>query len=391
MHNWIVAGVLYIPAAELRAGWLYAGVTCMDARAVFELTVTVALPPPAPLVGDAVLTEQPGVAAAAAAAPAAAGAGAAAAMADAAPGSVACDNCGQRVPAVTLQLHSAFCARHNTRCRVAGCGALLRRGDEASHVHCGACTHVARSPAAAAKHTRVAHTPVACSCGAALEPAALRLHRAGTCVRRLITCSFCGATVRAGEPPADHADRLAGLSGHESYCGSRTAACDYCRRPVQLKRMGVHVGTVHVGAGPPPPRPLEAAPSYAADGASFAEMDGAAAPDASAPAWVCAACTLSNAPEERVCGACGADRPGRGGGGGDGGGGAPDWVRGAVQPPGPPAVGARCGNEPCAARASQSVRGRPRRECDCARTPWGRGCRARRGSTACARGATTVS
>jgi hypothetical protein len=78
----------------------------------------------------------------------------------------------------------------------------------------------------------------------------------------------CGVTlvvVQAGEPPLDHNDVLAGLTGHESYCGSRTQRCPLCSANVALKRALFHNIAVHgtSSASMGAPAPIDGASSPA--------------------------------------------------------------------------------------------------------------------------------
>jgi len=45
----------------------------------------------------------------------------------------------------------------------------------------------------------------------------------------------------AGAPPAEHKDRINGLTAHESECGSRTETCNECGKYVMMKEMDAHV------------------------------------------------------------------------------------------------------------------------------------------------------
>ena len=113
-------------------------------------------------------------------------------------GSVLCSHCKQAVPEHRLQLHEAYCARHNVVCdyNEGGryCGAVVRRVDmeagrhkhcdvcgvvvvvtqggggdgeeRGGHEHCGVCGVVAAGRQLREKHERVVHGEVACECGA---------------------------------------------------------------------------------------------------------------------------------------------------------------------------------------------------------------------------------
>lgn len=49
-----------------------------------------------------------------------------------------CGNCGEWIPGTRMQLHSAYCERHNTNCTL--CRRTIRRAAMESHWHCLQCT-----------------------------------------------------------------------------------------------------------------------------------------------------------------------------------------------------------------------------------------------------------
>eukprot|EP00999_Lentomonas_sp_LEN2_P000339 NODE_133_length_2162_cov_92.352826_g110_i0.p1 GENE.NODE_133_length_2162_cov_92.352826_g110_i0~~NODE_133_length_2162_cov_92.352826_g110_i0.p1 ORF type:complete len:655 (-),score=75.89 NODE_133_length_2162_cov_92.352826_g110_i0:155-2119(-) len=150
-----------------------------------------------------------------------------------------CDNCLQYVPEASFMMHEAFCYRNNTLCQV--CKRVLKKSENAQHVHCNRCDKVL-TPAQAEKHEVMVHSPMQCTCGSELPLNALQIHRKTDCPDRVIICRFCGDQVSAGSS-ADVTDlnsKLSGLSPHESYCGSRTILCQLCRQSVKLKDMEIH-------------------------------------------------------------------------------------------------------------------------------------------------------
>ena len=164
-----------------------------------------------------------------------------------APDTRECEHCGARVPAMSYDRHTAFCARNNTRCVVAGCGKTIRRGEEAQHAHCDACELVSTA-ADIVKHKAVWHSEYSCECGLKMKLKQLIQHARVECERRLVMCRYCGSSVVAGGVADDEADALMGLCGHESYCGSRTRSCPLCADRIALKRFEEHSRLLHAGA-----------------------------------------------------------------------------------------------------------------------------------------------
>ena len=208
-----------------------------------------------------------------------------------------CATCSAVVPTTSLSLHAAVCARQNVRCAAPGCGAVLRRGASAdAHRHCDECGCVVSPGVPQRKHSQVRHAVRKCEdCTFSGPLANLRTHALYECHGRLVTCRFCGATAPAGPPPADHGDRIRGLSEHESYCGSRTVPCGTCRVPTRLKSYETHCAVAHPGMPVLPPA-LEV---------SLPPRSRSRAVSQSAP-WVCALCTFENSGDAGTCGACGA-------------------------------------------------------------------------------------
>ncbi|KAF9587563.1 hypothetical protein IFM89_004021 [Coptis chinensis] len=158
--------------------------------------------------------------------------------------SVQCQNCHHYIPSRTIALHEAYCARHNIQCQYSGCGVVLRKEEASNHIHCEKCGK-AFQQREIAKHMKVFHEPLHCSCGVTLEKEAMVQHQSSVCPLRLVTCRFCGDMVQAGHSANNTRDRLRGLSEHESICGSRTTPCDSCGRSVMLKEMDIHTVAVH--------------------------------------------------------------------------------------------------------------------------------------------------
>ena len=46
-----------------------------------------------------------------------------------------CPNCGDEVPRARIVMHTAFCERHNVKCGVAGCGAVVHKSESEKHWH----------------------------------------------------------------------------------------------------------------------------------------------------------------------------------------------------------------------------------------------------------------
>eukprot|EP01102_Stenamoeba_stenopodia_P007080 TRINITY_DN1979_c0_g1_i2.p2 TRINITY_DN1979_c0_g1~~TRINITY_DN1979_c0_g1_i2.p2 ORF type:complete len:657 (-),score=59.90 TRINITY_DN1979_c0_g1_i2:2794-4764(-) len=165
-----------------------------------------------------------------------------------------CDNCGQQLPRNNIMTHLMYCLRHNVRCPVPGCGAVMRKQDlELHHWHCP--LEQCRSHAACnsmferAKHEKMCHTPLQCVCGmSGFVLDQLIQHKKTVCPERFVRCRFCDNYARAGPPlgpDADYIDRIHGLTAHESQCGSRTVLCDICKQPVIFKMMEMHLQSLH--------------------------------------------------------------------------------------------------------------------------------------------------
>merc|ERR1712070_876468 len=98
------------------------------------------------------------------------------------------------------------------------------------------------SEKARAKHEFLCYGAMKClDCGKQfLGIEALALHRRTSCEERYHICRFCGTELRRGPPATLYADRIMGLSEHESFCGSQTKPCSKCGSRVPLKMMEAH-------------------------------------------------------------------------------------------------------------------------------------------------------
>lgn len=153
-----------------------------------------------------------------------------------------CGNCGRVVPARTFQMHEAFCLRNNMLCPQ-GCGQVFsrREGIPSTHWHCDKCDAWGNDDTRRELHTANVHEQAECdACGAQLgSKIAVGTHRATDCPAKMIVCRFCH--LRVPQETAEPADRLAGLTGHEAYCGSRTADCEICKKAVRLRDLPAHM------------------------------------------------------------------------------------------------------------------------------------------------------
>ncbi|KAK9480177.1 ubiquitin fusion degradation protein UFD1-domain-containing protein [Lipomyces japonicus] len=165
------------------------------------------------------------------------------------PGSVQCSNCSRFFPSQSLQIHSAFCARNNVPCPQ-GCGRVFRRQDggvPVTHWHCehdhGTNRFICDSLASRDKHVAAHHATTNCSsCGASFSSRVLAAyHRATTCPFKLHTCRFCHLELPQEPAPESQFDLLAGYSGHESHCSTRTTECARCGHIVRLRDMDNHL------------------------------------------------------------------------------------------------------------------------------------------------------
>lgn len=125
-----------------------------------------------------------------------------------------CPNCQRVVPAASLVLHSAQCARRNVRC--ASCGVVC----EVGRAH--------------EKHLFAAHSPMTCRCGVQLEPQGMALHRQLECRFRLLPCLYCPLQVSAEDRPQ-----------HLQDCGGRSARCLLCGAGFVRWRLKSHLEEAH--------------------------------------------------------------------------------------------------------------------------------------------------
>lgn len=169
-------------------------------------------------------------------------------------GEAQCRECGQHVPAISLVMHELGCARRkreSLKCPV--CSILVPLKIAHTHAHCGVCTRVFNGPSAqphADAHASVVHGDHSCpweGCRVRGPLADVHMHALAVCVRRRITCRFCGDVVAAGGRARDAVDTHAGLGEHEAACGSRTRTCVNCvpRRAIRLKEWVAHVVSAH--------------------------------------------------------------------------------------------------------------------------------------------------
>lgn len=152
-----------------------------------------------------------------------------------------CPNCKQSVPVQSFQLHTTFCQRNNILC---DCGQVFSRrsGIPASHWHCSQCQETGDSSESHDLHNRLMHIPQSCECDSDIQfPSFVDLarHRATDCPLRLHICRFCH--LKLPREKASPVDVLQGLSGHESYCGNKTADCPNCGRAVRLRDVESHM------------------------------------------------------------------------------------------------------------------------------------------------------
>lgn len=108
------------------------------------------------------------------------------------------------------------------------------------------------------RHERLFHTPVACTCGKALDLRSVTSHARTECPDRRIVCRFCGNAMRAGDAASDAVDRIRGYTAHEARCGGKTIKCHLCHASVRQRDLEVHarlhtLDTKSNAAGKAPP------------------------------------------------------------------------------------------------------------------------------------------
>ncbi|KAK9365731.1 ubiquitin fusion degradation protein UFD1-domain-containing protein [Lipomyces kononenkoae] len=160
------------------------------------------------------------------------------------PDSRQCPNCRQFFPLRTFQLHSAYCERNNLVCPHPNCGRIFRRqvGIPQSHWHCDLDSFSCDSVSTKGKHIATHHTLQTCICGERCPSQQdLAHHRATVCPQKLHICRFCHLRLAQESAPDSQSDLLAGYSGHESRCGTRTTECQRCNRIVRLRDLDNHM------------------------------------------------------------------------------------------------------------------------------------------------------
>eukprot|EP00912_Choanoflagellata_sp_UC4_P000513 UC4_evm1s321 len=158
--------------------------------------------------------------------------------------SIQCKNCMELVPKAQFSLHSAYCERHNLKCKV--CDRVIRKSKQHLHWHCPDCTEpifITDSLEGKKKHLSIVHKPIECpDCSSSFSGLdALVNHRRKLCPERMHRCRFCHNILKRGHPPENWNDRIRGFSEHESFCGSQTTECDICKARVPLKEIQAHM------------------------------------------------------------------------------------------------------------------------------------------------------
>lgn len=155
-----------------------------------------------------------------------------------------CPNCKQAIPAQSLTLHSAFCARNNVPC---DCGKIFQKRIPDTHWHCLEHGMDGNSNDSKQLHSQYLHEPAQCKCGDGdkeedpifSSKVTLGLHRATECPLALHICRFCHLKLPRGRSTA--VDTLSGLSAHESACGSKTTDCYLCGRTIRRRELNSHM------------------------------------------------------------------------------------------------------------------------------------------------------
>ena len=157
------------------------------------------------------------------------------------PGFIECQNCLSWVPERSIILHQNFCLRNNFHCQE--CDTILPKQQQSQHWHCQECSTHGNSLESYNKHRATNHTERACVCNESFPSLmALGFHRATTCSQKLIKCRFCQMLLPQGDiSTLSTSSLLAGLTPHESDCGSRTTECSICNSRFLIKDMGVHL------------------------------------------------------------------------------------------------------------------------------------------------------
>jgi hypothetical protein len=142
-----------------------------------------------------------------------------------------CDNCHAFIPERGYTMHTLRCARVNWRCD--RCSRVVQRKNKDKHSHCPLCNLVVPE-AEVKKHIDVVHAKFQCDCGAEFERDTLAIHKQEECPLRMLKCKYCQVSIPATEHKA-----------HETYCGSKTTACEICGKAVPRNRMEIHNATDH--------------------------------------------------------------------------------------------------------------------------------------------------
>eukprot|EP00456_Euglypha_rotunda_P062825 TRINITY_DN5302_c0_g1_i1.p1 TRINITY_DN5302_c0_g1~~TRINITY_DN5302_c0_g1_i1.p1 ORF type:complete len:573 (-),score=52.98 TRINITY_DN5302_c0_g1_i1:11-1729(-) len=145
-----------------------------------------------------------------------------------------CPSCNHYVPLARFAMHQIHCERNNFRCPK--CNLLMQKKKKDEHFHCPqvGCKFVGNKDELS-KHHDVSHKKTACpACKEEVEPDMMILHQKEVCRMRLKECKFCQLKIAAEE-----------LYPHEAYCGSKSALCEVCQKPVTAKRMTVHMASDH--------------------------------------------------------------------------------------------------------------------------------------------------
>ncbi|KAM9926305.1 hypothetical protein OXX59_003307 [Metschnikowia pulcherrima] len=157
-------------------------------------------------------------------------------------GKVQCENCHTYIDSSKLQLHEAFCLRHNVRC---SCGEVFPKTIPSTHWHCENCDAHGESALHKFKHDKLFHNgPYICgkceddtSFNDLLE--LVTCHKATVCAAKLHECQFCHLIVPQGK--ATFEDRFQNLTHHENDCGNKTAECFQCGKVLRNKELASHM------------------------------------------------------------------------------------------------------------------------------------------------------
>lgn len=157
------------------------------------------------------------------------------------PDTIACSNCGKHITKGKIQLHEAYCFRHNIKC---SCGVVFSEKIASGHWHCDKCNGHGNSTMSRAKHDKLFHlAPYKCDkCGHGSYDNfcdLVRHHKAVDCPEKLHECQFCHMIVPQEE--STYQDRYLGLTHHENWCGNKTVECFKCSKVLRSKDMANHL------------------------------------------------------------------------------------------------------------------------------------------------------